>query len=281
MRTWPARQTARANRGELREGLGIAVVHPTWDYGTITQEKRKSNSRKEKTHGGGTRSEGGGDSILLLIGSSRFCDHRLHLISCWLSSSGASVLFQTWIYLATAAKCCWDLDDTLRRSAWETNAGVFGTVPAGLNLFTTSSTLWWTLYNTTRSHRVTVLPSLKQFCCSVDQQLFWELSGRTVSFNILPLHVFSHVTTSRGPTEKVVFSLFKDTLSKLLSSGRHTKFAVTYCESHLIFFFFIPRQTPEEKVGLGTCVLNDCLGDGKRFITPQLFVLASACQEDY
>ncbi len=62
--------------------------------GKVTQERKKLmvvvHGRKEE-----------GDSILLLIGSSRFCDHRLHLISCRLSSCGDGLrVFQSWIYSA-------------------------------------------------------------------------------------------------------------------------------------------------------------------------------------
>ena len=103
----PAHQTTTANHGQPWEDPGIAVVHPTWDYGTITQKKRKSNSSKEKTHDGGARSIGGGDTILLLIGSLRLCDHRLNLISCRLSSSWTDCAFSKLDFdSAGAAKCC-------------------------------------------------------------------------------------------------------------------------------------------------------------------------------
>ncbi len=93
IRRQPAHQTVTTNRGGAREDPGIAVVHPTWDYGMITQEKKGKVSHERKKlkvvmHG---RKEG--DSMLLLIGSSRFCDRRLHLISCRLKSSGADCVY--------------------------------------------------------------------------------------------------------------------------------------------------------------------------------------------
>lgn len=59
MRAKPAHRGQPANRSGPGEGPPATVVDPTWDHGTIAErgEKRKSNSRKEKTHGGGTRTE--------------------------------------------------------------------------------------------------------------------------------------------------------------------------------------------------------------------------------
>lgn len=56
LRPPPAHQNQLANRGDPGRAVGTAVVDPTWDCGAITQrekKKRKSNLRKEKTHGGG------------------------------------------------------------------------------------------------------------------------------------------------------------------------------------------------------------------------------------
>lgn len=57
VRARPAHQREAANGGGAGEDPSVTVVDPTWDHGAIAEKKRKSNSRKEKTHGVVTRSE--------------------------------------------------------------------------------------------------------------------------------------------------------------------------------------------------------------------------------
>lgn len=141
VRSVPAHQIATANRGEPWEDPGIAVVDPTWDYRTVTQKKRKSNSRKGKTHGGGARSEGGGfyfsiNRIVEILWPQTAPD-KLTAECLW---TGLCV-FQSWIYSTNSRQVFGGGLDDMQRSAWETDAGVFGNIPAGLNLLATPPTL--------------------------------------------------------------------------------------------------------------------------------------------
>lgn len=65
VRAKPAHRGELANRSGPGEGPPATVVDPTWDHGMIAGrgKKRKSNSRKEKTHGGGTRTERRGTGL--------------------------------------------------------------------------------------------------------------------------------------------------------------------------------------------------------------------------
>lgn len=121
------------------------------------RKKGKSNSEAEKTHGGRARSEGGGGGyVLLLIRSWRFRGHKLHLISCWLSSSGADRVCNFKVGFIRTQR--WSAVEiwTICGARLETPALEFSALfPRVLTpLFITPSVLWWTIYNTARSRRL-------------------------------------------------------------------------------------------------------------------------------
>lgn len=142
----PPIQSEPANHGGSGAGPGLAVVDPTWDCGAITQaeggKKRKSNLRKEETHGGGgVRSEGGVEggrrSVLLLTGSSKWCDRRLHLRSGQVREE-RSALRESWIY-STASRQVFRTDfGRSRRSALRDRCSA--TIPARHDLLITATT---------------------------------------------------------------------------------------------------------------------------------------------
>lgn len=128
---------------------------------------------------------------MLSAASSRFCDHRLHLIILLVGSfERRPCVFQSWIY-RVAAKCCGDW--TICSARIERATPEFsGTIPAGLNLLASTSSLLWTLHNCVISHSnclgkfLTILSAVVLLNASVGS------GPGTVSFNILLLHVFRY-----------------------------------------------------------------------------------------
>lgn len=245
--------------------VGLQNAHP---------EKRKSKSRKEKpmvvVY---VRKEG--DSIFLLIGSPRECVHRLHLINRQQSASGSGLrAFQSWIYSTAAVKCLGDPDDT-QRCAWETDAGLFGNIPAVI-LFcfiflTTSPTLRTFFFTAVTSLCVTAEAETVRSGC-VDQQIFWELHL-----------VFKYDAGGSQPVDKVAFFLsLTHTFNWLLCkvSATFTDLQPTYSGSSVnhLWFFLSPRRTPEEKVGPGACVPKWLLIGWQTFYCPS-YVCTGRCSQ--
>lgn len=140
----PPIKSEQANHGGPGEGPGLAVVDPTWDYGAITQageKKRKSNLRKEKTHGGGgVRSEGGGGGETLCFTINRIVE------VVWPQTAPEkrtvreerSVLKESWIY-STASRQVFRTDfGRSRRSALRDRCSA--TIPARHDLLITDTT---------------------------------------------------------------------------------------------------------------------------------------------
>ena len=137
---WPGRRIPNTNQSGRWEEPGVVVVLPTWDYGTSVQKKKGKVTRERRklmvvTHG---RKEGAVYFAINRIAETPWTQtapDKLLVGFLWMDLKVGCMLW----------KCCSDPDD-MQRSAWEINAGVFTTIPAGPNLFTRDLTLCRTLF---------------------------------------------------------------------------------------------------------------------------------------